>query len=128
MTTSESLRVKRIWVFAVVVATLMSSHANVLGDWKSALARKAVGRAARAGIEEAVEDAVKDAAFEEALVDVGRQLEEARRRATLDSTAGEAFEAAMTAADIASSLDAAADIAEAARKINKVRKVISKVK
>jgi hypothetical protein len=119
---------QRRWMFAAIPAMLVASQMNLLGDWKSALARKAVGRAARAGIEEAVEHVVRDATFDAALVAVSRKVEEAEWREEFGSTASEAFEAAMTAADIASALDKASDVADAAKKINKVRKVIKRLR
>ena len=60
MTTSERMcRMHWRWVVPAALATLMLIQVNALSDWKSALARKAVGQVARAGIEEAVEDAAE---------------------------------------------------------------------
>jgi hypothetical protein len=42
----------------------------------------------------------------------------------IGAAAGEGVEAALTAANIASSIDAAADMADAAKRVNKIRKVI----
>ena len=119
---------QRRWLFVVILAMLMAGQANAVGDWKSALARRAVGKAAQAGIEEAVEDVVKDVGFDAALDAARYKVGEAARREVLGANAGEALEAAMTAADVASRLDTAADVADAARKINKVRKVIRRFK
>jgi hypothetical protein len=85
-------------------------------------------KAAQAGIEEAVENAVRDEAFDAALGAVGVELAERAQRASFGPNAVDAFEASMTAADIASTLDRAADVAEAARKINKARKIIKRVR
>jgi len=51
-----------------------------------------VGKAAQAGIEEAVQNAVKDAAFDAAIGNVGREVGDTERRALLGSAAGTAVE------------------------------------
>jgi hypothetical protein len=120
------------WLFAAAL-TVVTGYAITLGDWKSELAKKAVGRVAREGLEDALGDALRDAAFDAAagaidLDRIGRDVRDAARRAELGSTAREAVEVAMTASDVASTIDAALDAAEAAKKINKVRKAIKILK
>src|SRR5262245_22127959 len=121
----------------LALAALMASHTFVLVDWKSELARKAVGRAAQEGIEEALEEGLenvaRDAAFEAASRDAAYDRREriarpvdAERREAIGSTAGDAVEAAMKAADVASSMETALDAAEAARKIHKLHKAINR--
>ena len=51
-----------------------------------------MGKAAQAGIEEAVQNAVKDAAFDAAIGNVGREVGDTERRALLGSAAGTAVE------------------------------------
>src|SRR5262245_1258814 len=61
---------QRRWLLAVtlgVLAMLMASYGIALGDWKSEIVKKAVGRAARGGIEEAVEVDGEEEAFVAAL-------------------------------------------------------------
>lgn len=122
---------QRRGVFVVALAILMATQGTGLGDWKSHLARKAVGRAARDGMGDAVEHAAKDAAFDAALGAVpraGYDVGNAVQRIGVGSTAGAGIESAMTAANVASSMDTALDAAEAAQKANKVRKAIKKVR
>ena len=117
---------QRKWMLAVAVI-LMVNHLNALGDWKSALVRTAVGNAARAGIQEAVEDAVKDRAFDATLGAVDAEVY-AVQPVTFGENAGAAVEAAMTAADVAATLDRASEVAEAAQKINRARKAVKTIK
>ena len=120
------------WLFAFAFAMLMAGHTLLPGDWKSELAKKAVGKIAQEGIEEAVEDALKDAAFDAAveaarLDRIRRDAEHALHSAAIGSKAGGAARAAMKAADVASSIDGALDAAEAAKKIHKTRKAIKRI-
>jgi len=111
------------WPLATTLALVLSSQAGALGDWKSELAKKAVGKAAREGIEEAVEDAISDnidTAF--ATVSSNPDLR------ALAPTVGVGIEEAMRIADVASSIDRALDVAEAAKKIHKTAKAIKRIK
>jgi hypothetical protein len=90
--------------------------------------RNAVGRVAREAIGEAVENNMQDMAFDAAVSAAGREAADVQQLAEFGSNADSAFEAAMTAADVASSLDKASDAVEAARKVNKARKVIKRVR
>ena len=103
------------------------THLNALGDWKSELARTAVRSAAPAGIQEAVEDAVKDRAFDATLGAVGSEAYTARQ-VTFGENAGAALESAMTAADVAATLDRASEVVEAAQKVHRARKVVKTIK
>ena len=116
------------WLFAPILAMLMTTSTTAPADWKSHLARKVVGRVAQEGIEEALEDVWKDAAFDVAAGALDRHVGDASRRAQIGATASEAVEAAMTAADVASSIDTALDAAETAKKVNKARKAIKKIR
>src|SRR5262245_5452903 len=113
------------WLFSALLLTLTAGLASGLGDWKSDLAKAAVGRAARAGIQEAVENAVQDAAFD-AAISAARSSAAYAIRENIDVgiEAREAIGAAMNAADFAENMDTALDIADAAKKANKVRKAI----
>jgi hypothetical protein len=113
------------WPLATALAIVISSQAGALGgDWKSELAKKAVGKAAREGIEEAVEDAIADAAFDPAFETVSSNP----GLRALAPTVGVAIEEAMRIADVASSIDTALDVADAAKKIHKTGKAIKKIK
>jgi len=109
----------------VIVTVLMASEAVTVGDWKSKAVAKALGRAAQDGIaealEEAFEDAVKDRAFEAATEVEWRGVDETRRWESLESTAGDAVAAAMTAADVAESIDKALD-----RHVRQIAAVVNK--
>jgi hypothetical protein len=123
------LKMQRTWVCTgVVVAMLLAGPVAGLDDWKSALARKAVGRVAREAIGEAVENNMQGLAFDASVGVVGREARDVQQLAEFGSNADSAFETAMTAADVASSLDKASDAVEAARKVNKARKVIKRVR
>src|SRR5262245_5357263 len=113
----------------VAVTWLMVNEAAVRGDWKSEAAKRAIGKAARAGIEHAVKDAVADAAFDAVLgtEEFDQDVGDAMRRAALGSTASAGIEAAMNAADIASTIETAVDVVDTAKKINKARKVIGAI-
>src|SRR5215813_11285212 len=104
---------QRRLVYGVVVAMLLAGPVTGLDDWKSALARKAVGRVAREAIGEAVENNMQDMAFDAAVSAVGSEAADVQQLAEFGSNADSAFEAAMTAADVASSLDKASDAVEA---------------
>ena len=114
------------WLLSTVLVTLSSvGLATGLGDWKSDLARAAVGRAARAGIQEAVEDALQDVAFEAAIAAARSNAAYAiRENVYVGIEARDAIGAAMNAAEFAENMDTALDIADAAKKANKVRKAI----
>src|SRR5262249_49809077 len=96
----------------ILLIGLLSSATIASGDWKSHVAKRAIGRVAQEAIEEAIEDGLQDAVFDE----------------SIEWAAGEAMEAAMEAADVADSIDNALDVAEAARKVHKAAKVIKKFK
>jgi hypothetical protein len=115
------------WLCGVALLMLIASQAAALADWKSSLARTAVGAVAREGIGDAVENAVKDRAFDAALDAAGSAVSEVAHPPTIGATAGDAIDAAMTAADVASSLNTALDVADAARKVNNVRRVIKRI-
>jgi hypothetical protein len=127
-----------------LVLVLAASQGVALADWKTNAAKKTVGRAAKEGMENAAKNAAVDVALEAAVPagsgdisrrkpdpgtairpaagDVGRGKPAAGT--AIGAAAGEGVEAAMTAANVASSIDAAADVADAAKRVNKIRKVI----
>jgi hypothetical protein len=109
----------------VVLAT---SQGTALADWKADAAKRTVGRAARAGIENAAKEAAVDTALG-AVVPAGPARGDIGRRTpdvptTVGPAAGEGLEAAMTAANVATSIDAALEVADAAKRVNKARKAI----
>ena len=112
------------WPLATTLAIVISSQAGALADWKSDLAKRAVGKAAREGIEEAVEDAIADAAFDTAFETVSSNPD----LRALAPTVGVGIEEAMRIADVASSIDRALDVADAAKKIHKTAKAIKRIK
>jgi hypothetical protein len=112
----------RRWMLMVSLATLVGAQAAGSEDWKSELAKKTVGQAAQEGIEHAVKDAAFDAALGQPVLNVGRAVS----RAEIGSVASAGIESAMTAANVASSMDSALGAAEAAKKANKARKAIKK--
>jgi hypothetical protein len=129
---------------ALAAVMLLAAVETVPGDWKSDIARAAIGRAAQAGIEHAFKDAVTDAAFDAAMsavatnagnVGVPNPSEVVVPSTTTEppvvgSTAAAAVDAAMTAADVASAVDTVQDVADAARtirKVNDVRKAITRI-
>ena len=91
------------------------------------MARKAVGRVAQEAIEEAMEDVWKDAAINVGTEVLDRHLGDADWVAIGD-TASDAVEVAMTAADVASRIDNALDVADAAKKVHKATKTLRKVR
>jgi len=121
------MRIKLL--LTVILLTLTAGPATGLGDWKSDLARAAVGRAARAGIQEVVENVVQDAAFDAALTAArSGAIEVVRENVVVGTTARDAIGTAMDAAEFADALDNALDIADAAKKANKVRKAIKVIR
>jgi hypothetical protein len=116
------------WLFAPILALLITTSPTAAADWKSHLAKKVVGRVAQEGIEEALEDVWQDAAFDVAAEAFDRHVGDAARAAAIGKTASEAVEAAMIAGDIASGLDNALDAAEAAKKVHKATKTLKKIR
>jgi hypothetical protein len=110
------------WMLMLGLATLIAARAVGSEDWKSQLAKKTVGQAAQEGIEDAVKDAAFDAAPGQPVRSVGRAV----ASAGIGSVASAGIESAMTAANVASSMDNALDAAETAKKANKARKAIKK--
>jgi hypothetical protein len=128
---------KMRWLPAAVLVMALANQEVVRGDdWKSDIAKKTIGRAARAGIENAMREAVQDAAFDVAREAVMpdpdlqtlRELGDDERWAAVGSTAIAGIEAGMTVADVASDIEQALDVAEAAKNINKARKAIKRIK
>jgi len=120
-------------MLALLLVPSIAVEATGLGDWKSHLAKKVVGEVAEEAIEEAMENALQDAAFEAAVgaadfYRVSHERAAAASRASFGPRAGDAVEAAMVAADVASGIDAALDAADAARNIQKAGKTIKKIK
>jgi hypothetical protein len=100
--------------------------ANALSDWAADLARKAVGAAAREGIEEALEDEAEDWARGAARAAVP-YVEAARRelyeREEVAAAVSTGVEVAMQAAGVADALDDAVDVTKTMKKVNDIRKV-----
>ena len=135
------------WTLAGLAAlALAASHGAAVASWKTDAARRTVGRAAREGMEDAAKHATVDAALGAAVpggpatgdLDQGTS---ARAPATgsatqavgrsdpgnqrvVGSAAGEGIEAAMNAANVASTIDTAVDVADRAKRLNNVRKIV----
>ena len=119
----------RMKVIGIVAAAGIAVPAVAMtGDWAGDLARKAVGKAAREGIEHAL----KDEALGEALDAAGRRVvtyadsvrRERYEREDIGEAVGTGVEAALRAADMADALEDAGDVAETLSKVNKIRKAI----
>jgi hypothetical protein len=116
-------------VVGLVAVVLAASPGTALADWKADAAKRTVGRAARAGMENAAKQAAVDTALgavvparPAARGDIGQRRPE--EPTTIGAAAGEGIEAAMSAANVASSIDAALEVADAAKRVNKARKAI----
>lgn len=121
MTSMKVVGILTAAVLAVPVVGLTS-------DWAEDLAKKAVGRVAREGIENALKDEALDATLNAAARGVEVYAESERREryehAEVAEVVGTGVEVAMRTADVAEALDAAADVAETVSKVNKIRKVV----
>jgi len=116
-------------VAAILTAAAMATSFVVLtADWAGDLAKKAIGHAAREGVEEALKVETLDAALDAAARGAGAYVESVRRERYERQDVGEAIstgvEAAMQAAEVADALDGAADVAKTLQKVNKIRKAI----
>jgi hypothetical protein len=137
----------RSWVLAGLVAlALPASSGAALADWKTDAARRTVGRAARERMKDAAKNAAVDTALGAAVPSgsalgdisrgksdrgpaIGAATQDAGRggpgdRTGVGSAAGEGLEAAMNASNVASSINAAVDVADRAKRLNKVRKIV----
>lgn len=112
----------------LVAAALAVPAVGLTGDWAGDLARKAIGNAARAGIEDALKDEALEAALDSAAqrtaVYVASERRERYEREDIAEVASTGVEVAMRAAAVADALDDAADVAETLSKVNKIRKAI----
>jgi hypothetical protein len=137
----------RSWVLVGLVALALAASAGAaLADWKTNAAKRTVGRAAKEGMEDAAKNVAVDAALG-AAVPGGSALGDINRgksdrgpaigaatqvaggggpgdRKGVGSAAGEGLEAAMNASNVASSIDTAVDVADRAKRLNKVRKIV----
>ena len=115
-------------VIAILTMAAIAVPAVGLSDWKDDLARKAVGRVAREGIEEALKDEALDAALSATARGTARYVESRRldpsELVEIADTVGTGVEVAMKASDVADALDDAADVAKTLQKVNKIRKAI----
>jgi hypothetical protein len=125
---TKTLVTPRTALVGLVALALAASQGAALADWKTNAAKKTVGRAARAGMENAAREAAVDATLGAvgsavpAPGDIRRGMPD--RGTAIGSTAGEGIEAAMTAANVATSIDGALEVADAAKRVNKVRKAV----
>lgn len=107
------------------VAASLVFASSAAADWKGDVARQAVGRAVRAGLENAIKDAALDAALEtatEAATYAAPQLRDIDERVTFSVAVSEGVETAMRVADVASTLDDVADVAKTVKKIKKLKR------
>jgi len=119
---------RTIWFVAIVIA---AASVVLAGDWKSDLAKQAVGRVVREGLEDAAKDAALDAALDVASDDMSpavRNYAASRFRDIDDhiefaAEVGEGVEAAMRVADVADTLDDVADAAHVVKRIGNLRKL-----
>ena len=112
----------------LAAAALAVPAVGLTGDWAADLARKAIGNAAREGIEDALRDEALDATLDAAAHGAAMFVESERReryeREDIGEAVGTGVETAMRAAEVADALEDAADVAETLGKINKIRKAI----
>ena len=101
---------------------------GLTGDWAGDLAKKAIGSAAREGIEDALKDEALEATLDAAARGAVTYVESARRdrydRVEIGEAVGTGVEVAMRASDVADKLDDVADVADTLKKVNKIRKGI----
>jgi hypothetical protein len=119
----EGMRGIRLVETTVAASLVFASSAAA--DWKGDVARQAVGRAVRAGLENAIKDAALDAALEtatEAATYAAPQLRDIDERVTFSVAVSEGVETAMRVADVASTLDDVADVAKTVKKIKKLKR------
>ncbi len=131
---------KRAWmaVGASLLALALSLGA-ASADWKTKAARTTVGNLARDGIEHGAKDAAMDAALDAAGVPDPPKLDrdrpaaarnrvddarDDRDRSGIGSAAGEGLGAAMTVADVGSSIENTMALADATKRANRVRKAV----
>lgn len=136
---------KSLALVGSVALVLAAGQGAALADWKTNAAKKTVERAAREGMEKAAKNAAVDVALDAVVPgasapDIGRtksvqgsvtrpaSSDSGRRKpaegTTIGSAAGEGLDAAMMAANMAKTIDAATEVADAAKRVNKVRKVV----
>jgi hypothetical protein len=119
---------RTMWFAAIAVA---AAPVVVAGDWKADVAKKAVGRAVRAGLEDAAKDAALAAALDvasDAIVQrsptyVASRFRDIDDYVDIGAAVGDGAEAAMRVADVADTLDDIADAAKAVKKISRLRKL-----
>jgi hypothetical protein len=110
---------------AVAAASLAFAAVGAAADWKGDVARKAVGRVVREGLENAIKDAALDAALDtatEAATYTAPRLRDVDELATFGAALSEGVESAMRVADVASTLDNVADVAKTVKKIKKLKR------
>ena len=104
---------RRLWLAAAIVAIPIATDA----DWKGDIAKKAIGRAVREGLEDAARDAALGVALDAVVPEVtdyaASRLPTAADYADVASDAADGIEAAMRVAHVADRLDDAADAARA---------------
>ena len=114
-------------VIAILTAAIVAVPAvGLTSDWGEDLAKKAIGRVAREGVEKALKDEVLDETLDAAArgVEMYRASERQERydREEIGEAVGTGVEIAMRTADVADALEDAADVAETLSKVNKIRK------
>lgn len=114
-------------VVGILAVGALAVPAIGLADWGEDLAKKAIGRAVRAGLQEALEDQAEDFARAAAAQGAVVLTESARRemyeREQVAAAVSNGVEVAMKAADVADTLDDVADVAKTLKKVNDIRKV-----
>lgn len=120
-------RMSNIKLIALTAVSLALAAVDTAADWKAHVARRVVGRAVREGLEDAIEDAALDVVLDTAVASAApysaSTLRDIDKLDTIADSVGDGVEAAMRVSDVASTLDNAADVARAVKKINKVRKL-----
>jgi len=113
-------------VIALLTAAALAVPAiGLTGDWAGDLAKKAVGHAAREGIEHALKDEALDRSLDAArgaAVYAGSELREKYEHEEIAAAVSTGVEVAMKASDVADALDDVADVADTVKKVNKIRK------
>jgi len=120
----EGMRSIRL-IETAVTASLVFGASGAAADWKGDIARQALGRAVREGLENAIKDAALDAALDaatETATYAAPRLRDIDELATFGAAVGEGVETAMRVADVASTLDDVADVAKTVKKIKKLKR------
>jgi len=120
----EGMRGMRL-IKTAVAASLVFGASSVAADWKGDVARRAVGRVVQEALEDAIEEAALDRALDTATAADAytaptlRQIDEL---VDVNEAVSDGVETAMRVANVAETLDHAADVAKTVKKIKKLKR------